>query len=309
MEKARHKQIEQMLGRPVASRQRFIDALAGAVAKGRGFAAGKIGPSEQYWMIYPVLLEKATSRLGLRVFEKELIHHGLKNAGIFPGSPDFYLRYNEQYLPHVNNMDSLGVFLQGDRRENVVIRHYDLGNLIHYQDQEPDRSVPDNPANCYLPLFRGKRILLICTFASLLRTRATRESFEGVWAKTGKKWFDPRQVEALEFPYGFSPETHARYATSLDLLAEIEHEIEQRDFDIALIGAGGLALPIASFIKNKGRIALDLGGHLQVLFGVIGRRWRNQPVWRDTYFTDAWIDMPDRYKPGQTDVCDSGAYW
>ena len=85
--------------------------------------------------------------------------------------------------------------------------------------------------------------------------------------------------------------------------------LAKRDFDIALIGAGGLAIPIASRIKSMGKIGIDLGGHLQALFGVLGKRYRR---WQwEAWNSNEWcIDMPAKYRPKEADeVCDSGAYW
>jgi hypothetical protein len=146
----------------------------------------------------------------------------------------------------------------------------------------------------------------------LLRDRAEQGIFEGVWSKIGKEWFYPGSVEALEFPYGFARTTHEKYGTALDLFDAIAAEIDACDFDVALIGAGGLAIPIASHIKKMGRIGLDLGGHLQIIFGVIGQKWRDLESWQDAYYNDWWIDMPAAYKP-EEDACfeygKPGAFW
>ena len=150
---------------------------------------------------------------------------------------------------------------------------------------------------------------MICPFGDLLKERATKEIFEGVWSKTGKKWFYPQAVDSVEFPYGFAKETHEKYPTVIDLFEFIMGKITAKDFDIALIAAGGLSIPIASTIKNMGKVSIDLGGHLQFLFGVIGKRWRNREENKRDYFNEWWIDMPVKYKPKETDVCDAGAYW
>jgi hypothetical protein len=283
--------------------------MRNALAGGHGYAAGKLGPSELHWMVHPILRARSGSRIGMMLFERDLLHHGLKNSGLFPADADFYLRYNDLYVEHVRNMDSVGIFLNDDPMERTVVRHYGLRDVIFFKDQEPDRSIPDRPERCYLSLFRDLRILLVCPFAELLKERANEDTFERVWANTGKRWFHPRSVSALEFPYGFAPETHEAYPTVLDLIGEIEGRIAGMEFDVALIGAGGIAIPLASGIKRMGKIAVDLGGHLQVLFGVIGGRWRDLPEWKEGYFNDDWIDMPAVYRPAQQDVCDNGAYW
>lgn len=290
------------------SKREFISDLKRAIEGKVGYAAGKNGHSEQYWMYYEIVLNKARDGSEVRLYEKDLEFPFLKNTGIFPMSPDFVLKYNRFYIEHVRNLDCLGIFIDHPR-ELEILKYYELRNkLIHFVNQEPDRSRPDNPDNCYLQYFRDKKLLLVCPFAGLLKERATKEIFEGVWSKTGKKWFYPKSVDALEFPYGFSPETHKKYKTAIDLFEHIASQIANRDFDVALIGAAGLAIPIASHIKSIGKVGIDLGGHLQILFGVIGERWQNWESWKRDYFNDWWINMPDKYKPNRRDVGDYD-YW
>src|SRR3712207_2944440 len=82
------------------------------------------------------------------------------------------------------------------------------------------------------------------------RDRADAHTFESVWAKIGKPCFPPRSVQALEVPYGFARDTQATYPTSLDLLAELVEEVRGRRFDVALIAAGGLGIPLACAIRD-----------------------------------------------------------
>ena len=289
-------------------KKNFIHALRRAIQNEAGYAAGKIGPTAQYMLRYEIMLSGKHNSDEIRAFEKGLEFQCLKQQGLFPSDPGFYLRYSAFYVKHVRNLDCLGICFYPE--ELQLVKHHRMNNkLIHYVKQEPDRSVPNNDNNCYLQYFREKKILIICPFGQLLSERATKEIFEGVWSKTGKRWFYPQNVDGLEFPYGFSAETHKKYATVLDLLDDITCQVAKRDFDIALIGAAGLAIPIASFIKDMGKVAIDLGGHLQVVFGVMGERWRVREDWREPYFNDWWIDMPEKYRPKERDVCDSGAYW
>jgi hypothetical protein len=305
--------IEELYANITISRKEFLNDLKTATENKIGYSAGKIGLTAHYMLLYEVILNAAaqdTQRI--EDYEKGLEINCLKQQGIFPVDYNFYRYYIQFYAGHMRNIDCLGLCLGLSQYpdEFIIIDYYKLKNkFIHFVDQEPDRSVPSNDENCYLHYFRDKKILLICPFAEVLKKRATKEIFEGVWSKTGKKWFYPKQVESLEFPYGFSRETHKEYASVIDLFEYIKTEIDKRDFEIALIAAAGLAIPIASYIKNTGKIAIDLGGHLQIIFGVLGKRWRNWEDWKRDYFNDYWIDMPAKYRPKETDVCDQGAYW
>lgn len=161
-----------------------------------------------------------------------------------------------------------------------------------------------------LPALAGKRVLLIAPFAHLLRQRAARDTFEGDWSRTGKRWFEPASVDSLEFPYGFEPATQTRYGSAIALCDAVIAERNRRDFDVALIAAGALGIPLASAAKASGRIGLSLGGHLQGLFGVLGQRWRDDPEWQSRDINDAWIDMPRSYRPAEYEnVCDNGCSW
>jgi hypothetical protein len=286
----------------------FIKDIGEAIAAHRGYAAAKIGISQKHWMYYEIFLSKEWDPAEIRQYEKELKFHASNQEGIFPASCDFYLEFNRFYMNHVKNLNCLGLFYQPAAMEMELVRHYQLKNkLIYFVSQEPGRT----DEQCYLPHFRDKKVLLICPFADLLKKRATQEIFEGIWSKFGKKWFYPRQVDAVEFPYGFAKDTQQKYSTVMDLFDFIMGKVLQKDFDVAVIAAGGLSIPIASTIKNMGKIAIDLGGQLQIVFGVVGKRWRDWSDMKENYFNDYWIDMPAQYKPKETDLCDmpDAGYW
>ncbi len=298
---------------PTISKKEFINDLKTSIENNSGYASAKIGKSQQHWMYYEIFLTKEREEERLKQFQKDLLFHGLKQEGIFPAKPDFYLKYNKFYIEQVRNLDSLGIFYYPWELE--MIRYYQLNcKIIYYPDQFPhktwiDEFYPLGEETCYLEFFKNKKLLLISPFAQLLRERATQYIFEGIWSKVGLKWFSPQKVDALEFPYGFSRETQEKYPTVRDLFEEIVAEIDKKDFDIALVSAAGLAIPIVSYIKSIGKIGIDLGGHQQILFGVIGKRWRDRQRWKEQLFNEYWIDMPAKYRPKETDVCDRGAYW
>jgi hypothetical protein len=290
------------------SKEQFIARLDRAISTHSGFAAGKIGDSEKCSMLQPIVRAERRERSQLRAYEITLKFHAFNQSALFPPDVEFYSRYNDFYISNIRNLDALGLF--GVPSEAQLVHHYRLEMpLMAYQDQEPDRSSPDNPALCYLRLFQGKRILIVTSPANLLAERATKEIFEAVWRKTGKRWFYPASVEALSFPYGWAPETMKRYGDSIHLFEKLAESMAGREFDVALIAAGGLGIPLASQAKQLGKIGLSLGGHLQVLFGVIGRRWREREDWVRNYVNPSWIDMPDTRASWAVPGADSGAYW
>lgn len=289
-----HSLVPGRLGRRVD----FLEQVRAAIVLGRGYAVGKIGHSEKTWLYYPLMLDREVAPAARVAFETAMGYHALRHSGLFPSDPAFLRRYAEFYGPTLQSLDCVGLFRQHAEMQAEILTAYRVTSLlVPYKDHEPDRSSPDDPNNCYLPALRDRKLLLVSPFARLLQARANEETFEAVWRKTGKRWFAPARVEAVEFPYGFSPDTQRRYGTVLSLLEEIQDRIAACDFDVALIGAGGLGIPLASFVKGLGKVGISLGGHIQVVFGVLGARWREKADWNERYFNPDWIDMPPQYRP------------
>ncbi len=276
----------------------------------RPLAAGRLGHTPQYFLDAPLLDQTQLAPIVRRTLAARLKVNAELNGGIFPGDERSMETFVNFYLPHIRNMDWLGMTLDQPQRELPVLKHYNLsGRLAYYQDFVPDRSVPNDDSGCYLPQLAGHRILLVCPFAELLQARANQTTFEAVWAKTGKGWFHPGGVEALELPYGFEPETQRKFGTAINLFDHIAAEMSRRNFEVALIATAGLAIPLAAAAKQMGKVAIDMGGDLQLLFGVIGRRWRKRPEWHQKYFNEAWIDVPERYQPTVANVGYGQSYW
>ena len=59
------------------------------------------------------------------------------------------------------------------------------------------------------------------------------------------------------------------------------NDISNLEFDIALLGCGGYGLPLCHYIhETLNKSAIYVGGGLQLLFGVMGSRWENIPMWK-----------------------------
>lgn len=301
--------VEKHLGRSVVGRASFLKSWSEALASGQPYAAGRIGVSENHWLYYPILLEQGVEGLKRRIFEQQMYRHAATQTGIFPGTPDFLLEYNEFYVESVHALDYLGMAFDPVMDPAVAARYRWRNPLVYYKDLEPDFSIPARAEDCPLPFLAGKKVLVIGPFADLLAARAERDVFESIWASTGRPWFAPASVEALTCPYGFSAETQKRYATVFELFEELSEKMGRLDFDVALVAVGGLSIPLIARAKQLGRSGLHFGGKLQLVFGVRGGRWRDRPFWRDQIMNEAWTDVPDAQRPPEAKHCNNGAYW
>jgi hypothetical protein len=244
-------------------------------------------------------------------YETMLRYHCDHQTGVFPTDSVNLLDFSSFFTQKVQQLDIVGLF--GVKNEARLMEQcFIQGKPISYLSTEPDRSIPYDATKCYLPFFRHKKILIISPFASFLATRYQKDIFESVWSKISIPWFEPTEVKSLDIPYSYVsvPQTRVDYATSHELYLSICNQLSEMDFDIALIGAGALGIPLASFVKEQGKVGLSLGGHNQVIVGVKGKRWEDDLEWQENYITSRWVSMPTDYMPTDKEkLTDGGAYW
>lgn len=85
-------------------------------------------------------------------------------------------------------------------------------------------------------------------------------------------------------------------------------EIDQLDFDVAFIGCGAYGLPLGAYIKNKGKVAIHLGGSLQLMFGILGGRWENED-WVNKIKNEYWIRPMEEERIEGLEKIEGGCYW
>lgn len=118
------------------------------------------------------------------------------------------------------------------------------------------------------------------------------------------------KFELVKFPHGFDPEIQEKYGSWQKIMEKIISEIEDKNFDVALLGCGGYSLLLAAQIKKMGKSAIHLGGATQILFGIRGSRWENKTWFREN-INDYWTHPLIEDKPGETAMknCENGCYW
>lgn len=107
-----------------------------------------------------------------------------------------------------------------------------------------------------------------------------------------------------------------RFETWFDALDFMKNEILAMDFDVALVSCGAYAYPLCAEIKKAGKQAVCMGGVLQILFGIMGRRWdgsrfggiEHMDENLKKYYNDSWI-YPLEERPQAADKVEYGPYW
>lgn len=84
----------------------------------------------------------------------------------------------------------------------------------------------------------------------------------------------------------------------------MKKHLKNIDFDIALIGAGAYGLFLADYCKQLGKIGIHIGGNVQLMFGIKGKRWDNQNL-----YNESWVRPSDEEKPDGFENIEDGCYW
>lgn len=90
-------------------------------------------------------------------------------------------------------------------------------------------------------------------------------------------------------------------------LERLYQESKAIDFDIALLGCGPIGMPLAAKFKRDGKQAIYMGGVIQILFGIKGKRWDNLPRYQE-FYNDNWV-YPLESPPENKKSMDNNCYW
>lgn len=117
--------------------------------------------------------------------------------------------------------------------------------------------------------------------------------------------FELKTLKAIQSIAG-SAVDFADWFEAFDFMCE---QISAIDFDIAIVGAGGYGLPLASFIKTQmKKKAIHLGGATQIMFGIKGKKWVEDPVFSGL-FNEYWVSPAKAETPEHFKQVEGGCYW
>lgn len=154
---------------------------------------------------------------------------------------------------------------------------------------------------------KGKKVLVIHPFSETIQAQYQRR--EKIFPGTNiLPEFELKTLKAVQTLAGNKDD---RFSTWFEALDWMYQEAMKIDFDVAIIGCGAYGMPLAAKLKKAGKQAIHLAGATQLLFGIRGKRWDNDPVFEyvQKWYNDAWV------YPGQQDRIQNGnkvegaCYW
>jgi len=227
-------------------------------------------------------------------------------SGIFPVRQDIFLHWADECRSALGQMDLLSqwqvpsTYLAALEERVLALlapqafrAHRNFIHLLH-------------PPEPWLRHLAALRWLVVHPFEKTIRAQLPHLATLGVYPANTlpdleRRAKDTSILTCPQFSYMVPPK-HPDWSAAL---VELKKEMERRDFDIALIGAGAWSLPLAAHAKRMGRKAIHLGGTTQLLFGIRGGRFDQ---WGFNYHQQ-WVRPLPEETPGNCRLMEEGAYW
>lgn len=219
-------------------------------------------------------------------------------SGIFPNDTKGLDRFCQIYTDAIGACDLIGVCeVPWEKR---AIQMFGSKPLL-----TPARAIePYYYENPWSVCLKGKKVLIIHPFVDSIRHQIAQR--ESIWPGMNvlPEFSSVSFVRAVQSIAGSKPDFED-WASALEWM---KREMEQQDFDVAIIGAGAYALPLAAHAKKLGKQAIQTSGATQILFGIKGKRWDHHPV-ISKFYNDAWIRPSAEETPAAPEKVEGGSYW
>lgn len=264
----------------------------------------------------------ATGRLGLfelaamRMFEfdikkkYQLVMDNIYNcAGFFPNDIALGDRFTDVMKDAMSQMDIFAA-------NNNILENYFINKCV-----PKDSSVSSSfgmfditvlGEESWSKALKGKKVLVVTPFTDSVKQQYAKREL----IYKGTEILPEFELITYKSLMTVGDLRDERFATWFDALEFMRKEILEIDFDVALLGCGAYGFPLAAEIKKAGKQAVHMGGVLQILFGIIGKRWDGTRLGGPVhiredvarYYNENWT-YPIEEKPKEAGKVEYGPYW
>jgi len=281
-------------GNPILMQHEGNDFIAKRLASPEPVMIARIGRTELNCLVNYLAIREESGRCYRKQVKKDMFNY----SGFFPATDEMLDRFCEEFFGHLHQVDVLGVwFNKGEDR--VCHAYCPDSHLVRLRSLEP--YYHEQPWSAML---RDKKVLVIHPFQQTIIAQYTNNR-ELLFAD--QSVLPPFHLETIRAVQGLAG-TASNFATWFDAYEHMCREMESKDFDIAIIGAGAYGLPLAAHAKKLGKKAVHLGGATQILFGIKGKRWDNHEVISKLY-NEHWVRPSAEETPDGSNTVEGGCYW
>ncbi len=225
------------------------------------------------------------------------------NAGFFP-MPDkeMMFRFLELMRKDMEEVDVLGSW-----RYNERLFDKELEKAIKVDRELMTPLLTEHPWTMAL---KGKKVLVVHPFVETIEKQY--EKREELFSNADI--LPPFELMTLKAVQSQAHEK-VQFADWFEALQYQKDQIDTYDYDVCLLGCGAYGFPLAAHCKRQGKQAIHLGGVLQLLFGITGKRWETEEVYQTTYpylktyQNEYWVRPSKTEMPKGGETVEGGCYW
>ena len=215
-----------------------------------------------------------------------------KLSGFFPVTERSLSLFKKEMISSIKQIDLLGSWVEG---ENKYKKYFSEVNVCDLTMLEPYFS-----PHPWTTALEGKKVLVIHPFSELIEDQYKKRNL----LFKDKNILPFFELKTLKTPITY-PGGDLKFQNWFEVLDNLTNCALEIDFEIAIIGCGAYGMPLAARLKKAGKKSIHLGGAVQILFGIKGRRWDEKEEFRKMY-NKFWI-YPSEEKVFKN--VEGGCYW
>ncbi|MCC5612604.1 hypothetical protein LC612_39395 [Nostoc sp. CHAB 5834] len=286
--------------------QAASDLIKGRVVKGEPLMIGRFGATElAFFTTYLSNNEKSwwlrrrlyyiQNKIASFGWNSRIIDDMVNVSGFFPFTETNARLYAHLVLQDVEQLDILGSWLYRERLISPELQHVtgvQLPDLEPYSHQNP-----------WTEVLAGKKVLVVHPFADTIQKqyKVRKQLF------VDQRTLPDFELETLKAVQS-AGQSDTPFANWFEALDHMKVKMDERDYDIAIIGCGAYGFHLAAHAKRRHKIGVHLGGATQMLFGIKGKRWENNPGTREL-INAYWVKPSEDERPEKYTLIENGCYW
>jgi len=217
-------------------------------------------------------------------------------AGFFPTTDENLTKFGELML---NDLKYVDVLITLTYAEEYLRDYFQNAKRITLPSMEPFFSI-----NPWTHALEGKRVLVVHPMVDTFKKQY--KIINKVWPDGMMPEFKLLTIKAVQTIAG----EKSKFSDWFEALEWMKNEISKTDFDICLIGCGAYGFALAAHVKRLGKKAVHMGGSLQLLFGVKGKRWEIDPTQPfKNFMNEYWVRPGSEETPKNKHMVEGGCYW
>lgn len=284
------------------------DYISFLIEKSTPFWVGRFGRTELLFIYHYLRNKYYSDNKDFNSYFNNLCNY----SGFFPNDLALGEMYAEMILRQCSEMDVHGIWPL--YMEDYLVSHYEKKSIItKYTSLEPYVIEADNLKHImpWSHSLKGKTVLIIHPFDETIRKQYS-EKRQDIFAKrypTSDYILPEFKLKTLKAVQTIAGNRDERFNTWFDALNWMIEQCRNIEFDIAIIGCGAYGLPLAYEIKKMGKGAIQMCGATQLLFGIIGNRWKDNEFFSKNLFNDSWVTPNEKERIVNQNKVEDACYW